>query len=66
MTEAQKQAIYDQKLREIRDHRYSQITKDQLDYLYVKFPHKNEWKRYYVRYVNAQLVFCPNVRVSLG
>jgi hypothetical protein len=33
-----------------------------LDYLYVKMPHKNEWKKYYVRYQNSQLHFYKSVK----
>jgi hypothetical protein len=47
-------------------YRMSQINKENLDYLYVKLPHKNEWKRYYVRYHNSQLLFYSSVKVSLS
>ena len=41
----------------------SQINKETLDYLYVKFPNKDDWKKYYVRYQNSQLLFFSSVKV---
>jgi hypothetical protein len=40
----------------------SQINRETLDYLYVKLPHKNDWKKYYVRYQNSQLLFYNSVK----
>ena len=46
----------------IKKHRLSQISKETLDYVFVKLPKKNEWKKYYVRYHNSQLLFCQSVK----
>jgi len=43
----------------------SQINRETLDYLYVKLPHKNDWKKYYVRYQNSQLLFYNSVKVRI-
>eukprot|EP00347_Sterkiella_histriomuscorum_P021039 403335495 len=56
------QAKLELKLKEIRDHRESQISRENFDYLFVKLPHKIEWKKYYVRYHNSQLMFCNSVK----
>jgi hypothetical protein len=47
----------------MKKHRMSQINKETLDYLYVKFPNKDDWKKYYVRYLNSQLLFFSSVKV---
>ncbi|CDW85589.1 UNKNOWN [Stylonychia lemnae] len=60
--ERAKQAKFEQKLKEIRVHRESQISLENFDYLFAKLPHKNDWKKYYVRYNNSQLMFCNSVK----
>lgn len=39
---------------------------DTLGFVLAKLPNKDSWKRYYVRYSNSQLLFCPSVKVSLN
>lgn len=41
------------KLERIKSHRLAQMNKETLDYCFVKLPHKNEWKKYYVRIHNG-------------
>ena len=50
---------------QMKKHRMSQINKETLDYLYVKFPNKDDWKKYYVRYQNSQLLFFSSVKVRM-
>jgi hypothetical protein len=45
--------LNEQRKKQMRLHRLSQINKETLDYVFAKFPHKNEWKKYYVRYHNS-------------
>ncbi len=52
----------EQKFKQLKQHRMSQINRETLDYLYVKLPHKNDWKKYYVRYQNSQLHFYSSVK----
>lgn len=50
------------KLKQLKDLRINNINRETLDYLYVKFPRKDQWKKYYVRYQNSQLLFFKSVR----
>ena len=53
----------EERFNQMKKHRMSQINKETLDYLYVKFPNKDDWKKYYVRYQNSQLLFFSSVKV---
>jgi len=55
----------EERFNQMKKHRMSQINKDTLDYLYVKFPNKDNWKKYYVRYQNSQLLFFNSVKVRM-
>ena len=39
-----------------------QINRQTLDYLFVKLPRRNGWKKYYVRYQNSQLLLYKSVQ----
>jgi hypothetical protein len=55
----------EERFNQMKKHRMSQINKETLDYLYVKFPNKDDWKKYYVRYQNSQLLFFNSVKVRM-